>query len=134
MNRRTFQHLWSLGLALALSLGGANLHAQSAEGPDQLIKRLSTDVLDTIKTDKDVQSGDVRKIVTFVDAKVMPHVNFTRMTASAVGRNWRQATPEQQKPARRVQDHAGAHLLGRAQPGQGPDCVGQAAAGGCHRH
>jgi phospholipid transport system substrate-binding protein len=101
MNRRTFQHLWSLGLALALSLGGASLHAQSAEGPDQLIKRLSTDVLDTIKTDKDVQSGDVRKIVTFVDAKVMPHVNFTRMTASAVGRNWRQATPEQQK---RLQD------------------------------
>ena len=97
MNRRTFQHLWSLGLALALFLGGASLHAQSAEGPDQLIKRLSTDVLDTIKTDKDVQSGDVRKIVTFVDAKVMPHVNFTRMTASAVGRNWRQATPEQQK-------------------------------------
>ena len=101
MNRRTFQHLWSLGLALALSLGGTSLHAQSAEGPDQLIKRLSTDVLDTIKTDKDVQSGDVRKIVTFVDAKVMPHVNFTRMTASAVGRNWRQATPEQQK---RLQD------------------------------
>jgi phospholipid transport system substrate-binding protein len=101
MNRRTFQHLWSLGLALTLSLGGASLHAQNAEGPDQLIKRLSTEVLDTIKTDKDVQSGDVRKIVTFVDTKVMPHVNFTRMTASAVGRNWRQATPEQQK---RLQD------------------------------
>jgi phospholipid transport system substrate-binding protein len=101
MNRRTFQHLWSLGLALTLSLGGVSLHAQSGEGPDQLIKRLSTEVLDTIKTDKDVQSGDVRKIVNFVDTKVMPHVNFTRMTASAVGRNWRQATPEQQK---RLQD------------------------------
>lgn len=71
--------------------------AQNTEGPDQLIKRLSTEVLDTIKSDKDVQSGDVRKIVGFVDTKVMPHVNFTRMTASAVGRNWRQATPEQQR-------------------------------------
>lgn len=101
MKRRSFQYFGSLGLALVLSLGGASLRAQSSEGPDQLIKRLSTEVLDTIKTDKDVQAGDLRKIVTFVDAKVMPHVNFTRMTASAVGRNWRQATPEQQK---RLQD------------------------------
>jgi phospholipid transport system substrate-binding protein len=53
--------------------------------------------LSTIKADKDVQKGDVSKITTFVDTKVMPTVNFTRMTASAVGRNWRQATPEQQK-------------------------------------
>ena len=71
--------------------------AQTQEEPDQLIRRLSTDVLETIKNDKEVQSGDVRKITSFVDGKVMPHVNFTRMTASAVGRSWRQATPEQQK-------------------------------------
>lgn len=102
MNRRTFHRFWSLGLAALLSLGSVPLHAQTAtEGPDQLIKRLSTEVLDTIKADKDVQGGDVRKVTTFVDSKIMPHVNFTRMTASAVGRNWRQATPEQQK---RLQD------------------------------
>jgi phospholipid transport system substrate-binding protein len=62
-----------------------------------MIRRLSLDVLGTIKADKDVQNGDVRKIIAFVDSKLMPNVNFTRMTASAVGRNWRQATPEQQK-------------------------------------
>ncbi len=96
MKRRTFHRCWSLALAAVLSLGSA--HAQSeAEGPDQLIKRLSTEVLDTIKADKEVQAGDVRKVTSFVDGKIMPHVNFTRMTASAVGRNWRQATPEQQK-------------------------------------
>lgn len=71
--------------------------AQAQEEPDQLIRRLSTEMLETIKNDKDVQAGDVRKITSFVDGKVMPHVNFTRMTAAAVGRSWRQATPEQQK-------------------------------------
>jgi phospholipid transport system substrate-binding protein len=79
----------------------ASFTALAQEGPDQLIRRLSADVLDTIKTDKEVQAGDQRKVVAFVDGKVMPHVNFTRMTASAVGRAWRQATPEQQK---RLQD------------------------------
>ena len=70
-------------------------HAQ--EAPDALIQRLSTEVLDNIKADKDVQNGDVRKIVAFVDSKIVPNVNFARMTASAVGRSWRQASPEQQK-------------------------------------
>lgn len=98
MNRRTFHSFWSFGLACVLGLCSPLLQAQtSSEGPDQLIKRLSTEVLDTVKADKDVQAGDIRKIVVFVDGKVMPYVNFTRMTASAVGRNWRQATPEQQK-------------------------------------
>jgi phospholipid transport system substrate-binding protein len=71
--------------------------AQVEEGPDQLIRRLSQDVLETIRKDKEVQAGDVRKVTAFVDTKLMPHVNFTRMTASAVGRSWRQASPEQQK-------------------------------------
>lgn len=83
-----------LGLGWALVASAA---AQNQEGPDQLIRRLSVEVLDTIRNDKDVQGGDVRKVTAFVDSKVMPHVNFTRMTASAVGRSWRQATPEQQK-------------------------------------
>ncbi len=82
------------GLCLATS---TFLARAAEEGPDELIRRLSVEVLDIIKADKDVQSGDVRKIVSYVDSKIMPHVNFTRMTAAAVGRNWRQATPEQQK-------------------------------------
>lgn len=67
------------------------------EAPDVLIKRVSTEVLDNIKSDKSVQAGDMTKVMSLVDSQIMPHVNFTRMTASAVGRNWRQATPEQQK-------------------------------------
>ena len=102
MNRRTFYRFGSFVVAALLSAASVGVHAQAdGEGPDQLIKRLSTEVLDTIKSDKEVQAGDVRKVTSFVDGKIMPHVNFTRMTASAVGRNWRQATPEQQK---RLQD------------------------------
>ncbi|MDB5877091.1 MAG: toluene tolerance family protein [Variovorax sp.] len=71
------------------------------ETPDALVKRLSSDVLDTIKADKSIKAGDIDKIMLLVDSKIMPNVNFQRMTASAVGPAWRQATPEQQK---RLQD------------------------------
>ena len=67
------------------------------EAADALIKRLSTEVLDNIKADKAIQSGDLSRIIALVDAKIMPNVNFHRMTSMAVGPNWRQATPEQQK-------------------------------------
>jgi phospholipid transport system substrate-binding protein len=67
------------------------------EAPDALIKRISTEVLDSIRADKAIQGGDVSRVVSLVDAKIMPNVNFQRMTASAVGPGWRQATPEQQK-------------------------------------
>ncbi|WP_291145781.1 phospholipid-binding protein MlaC [Hydrogenophaga sp.] len=78
-------------------LAAWTLPAAAAEAPDAMVKRLSTEVLDTIKADPAIQAGDVNKIVALVDAKIMPNVNFTRMTASAVGRYWRQATPEQQE-------------------------------------
>lgn len=100
MNRRIFSHVVGASLALALMAAGPVVLAAD-EAPDALIKRTSTEVLDAIKADKAIQSGDVSKIIALVDGRVMPHVNFTRMTASAVGRNWRQATPEQQK---RLQD------------------------------
>ncbi len=80
---------------LVMSVTAATALAQAT--PDALIKQVSTEVIDTIKGDKTLQGGDVSKIVSLVDAKVMPHVNFQRMTAAAVGRNWRTATPEQQK-------------------------------------
>jgi phospholipid transport system substrate-binding protein len=71
-------------------------HAADASAPDQLIRGLSLETIEAVKADKDIQAGNINKIIALVDAKVMPHVNFQRMTASAVGRFWRQATPEQQ--------------------------------------
>jgi len=71
--------------------------ARADTAPDELIRQVSVEVIDTVKADKAIQAGDVGRIVALVDTKVMPHVNFQRMTASAVGRNWRSATPEQQK-------------------------------------
>ncbi|NCP40862.1 MAG: ABC transporter substrate-binding protein [Rhodoferax sp.] len=65
------------------------------EAPDALIKRLTQEALDTIEADKAVQAGDVARIMILLDQKVMPYLNFQRMTASAVGPGWRQATPEQ---------------------------------------
>jgi phospholipid transport system substrate-binding protein len=71
------------------------------EAADALIKRLSVDVLDAIKADKAIRAGDTARVIALVDSRIMPNVNFQRMTASAVGPGWRQATPEQQK---RLQD------------------------------
>jgi phospholipid transport system substrate-binding protein len=93
MNRRFFSTLAASLALLASSLS----FAQNAETPDAFIKRLSVDVLETIKADKAIQGGDVSKIATLVDTKILPNVNFQRMTASAAGRAWRSATPEQQK-------------------------------------
>ncbi|MBA4193689.1 MAG: ABC transporter substrate-binding protein [Hydrogenophaga sp.] len=71
--------------------------AAADEAPDALVKRISGEVLTAVKADPAIQAGDINRIVNLVDTKIMPNVNFTRMTASAVGRYWRQATPEQQK-------------------------------------
>ncbi|RSZ45703.1 MULTISPECIES: ABC transporter substrate-binding protein [unclassified Variovorax] len=107
MNNTTLQRrdLGRLVLAGALLFGAAVAFVQPAraadEAPDALVKRLSTDVLETIKADSSIKSGDVNKIMLLVDSKIMPNVNFQRMTASAVGPAWRTATPEQQK---RLQD------------------------------
>ena len=81
-------------LALAL-LPALAVHAE--EAPDALVMRISGEVIEAAKADKSIQDGDVQKIIVLVDAKVMPSLDFKRMTASAVGRYWRQATPEQQQ-------------------------------------
>lgn len=94
MNRRTLGRLLSAALSLAL-LASAPFVRAAEEGPDALIKRVSTEVLDAIRSDKATQAGETNRVLALVDTKVMPNVNFTRMTASAVGRNWRQATPAQ---------------------------------------
>lgn len=99
MIRRNVALLLSALLGFSL-LAAPAVHAAD-EAPDALIKRISSEVLDDIKSDKSVQSGNAARVQALVDSKIMPNVNFTRMTASAVGRSWRQATPEQQK---RLQD------------------------------
>ena len=96
MNRRTLAHVFAAVCSVAL-LASAPFAKAADEAPDALIKRVSSDVLDKIKSDKDVQAGNLSKVLVLVDSQIMPNVNFTRMTAAAVGRNWRQATPDQQK-------------------------------------
>lgn len=64
--------------------------------PDVLVRETSQDVLEIVKKDKDIQAGNKQKIYALVDAKVLPHFDFKRMTQLAVGKSWRQATPAQQ--------------------------------------
>ncbi len=95
LQRRVFGRL---ALCALMAFSGAALVAPARaadEAPDALVRRLTTDVLDTIKADNSIKSGDVNKIMLLVDSKIMPNVDFQRMTASAVGPAWRQATPEQ---------------------------------------
>lgn len=80
---------------LTLSVAAA-APAWASTAPDALVRDLSNEVIEAVKADKDIQAGNVHKVIALVDAKVLPYLNFPRMTASAVGRFWRQATPEQQ--------------------------------------
>lgn len=95
LKRQFFARIAAFGLA-GFVLAHAPAKAQP-QAPDALVKQVSGEVIDTVKADKSLRSGDVSKVMALVDAKVMPHVNFERMTAAAVGRYWRQATPEQQQ-------------------------------------
>ena len=99
--RRAFARVVASGLLAASFVMAAGVAHAATEAPDVFIKRLTTELLDIVKADKTILSGDVTKIGVLVDQRVMPHVNFQRMTSSAVGPGWRQATPEQQK---RLQD------------------------------
>ncbi len=70
--------------------------ASAMQSPDALVQKVSNDVLEAVKADKAMQAGDVKKLNALIETKVLPYVNFQRMTSAAVGRYWRQATPEQQ--------------------------------------
>jgi phospholipid transport system substrate-binding protein len=100
MKRRVLAQIACL-FALAGFAGLAPLAVAADEAPDAMVKRLSDEVLAAIKADKAIQAGDTNRILALVDSKIMPNVDFRRMTAAAVGPSWRQATPEQQK---RLQD------------------------------
>jgi len=77
------------------ALLAAVAHAQ--EAPDVLVKQVTEEVLDIVRKDKDIQNGSARKAIDLVDAKVIPHFNFKHMTALAVGKDWRKASPQQQE-------------------------------------
>lgn len=100
MKRRTFTQ-WASGSIALAAIGLPHFAVAADEAPDAFIRRLSDEVLNTIKTDKQIQSGDTGRILALVDSKIMPNVDFARMTAAAVGPTWRQASPEQKK---RLQD------------------------------
>ena len=65
--------------------------------PDALVKSVTEQVIAVVKQDQDIQAGNKRKTIAFVEQKVLPHFDFARMTALATGVNWRKATPEQQR-------------------------------------
>jgi len=84
-------------LAFTVSALAAPMVRAEALAADAFVKQLSTEVVDAVKADKAIQAGDVARIRALVDTKVMPHVNFERMTAMSVGPQWRSATPDQRK-------------------------------------
>jgi len=85
-------------IANCLLLALLPLLAQAqAVAPDVLVKTITDEVTTTLKKDKDIQAGDTKKAGALIEAKIVPHFNFVRMARIAVGRNWRSATPEQQK-------------------------------------
>jgi phospholipid transport system substrate-binding protein len=101
MQRRAFGRGVAAVLACAAFAGFVPAAFAADEAPDVMIKRLSDEVLGAIKADPAIRAGDTNRILALVDSKIMPNVDFRRMTAAAVGPAWRQATPEQQK---RLQD------------------------------
>lgn len=87
---------FALGAAVAGFLFSLAAIAQDAL-PDVLVKTVTLEVVEIIGKDKDIQSGNQKKIVELVEAKVLPHFNFTAMTRLAVATNWDKSTPEQKK-------------------------------------
>ena len=85
------------GLLAICCLTAAPARAAEVTAPDALAKSVTDDVLAVLRTDKDIQSGNTKKVVDLVEKKVLPHFDFVRMTRLALGRNWREAGPEQQK-------------------------------------
>ncbi|MEY3799509.1 MAG: hypothetical protein RLZZ406_810 [Pseudomonadota bacterium] len=86
-------------LAVSLVLISGVVLAQTpdqATAPDALIKMVVTDVMTSIKSDPDIQKGNIPKIVDLVEKKIVPYADMRRTTEMAMGPNWKKATPEQQ--------------------------------------
>ena len=86
---------WLLACAALVLLAPGQALAQ--QSPDALVKSVADDVLKIIRQDKDLKAGDSSKMAQLIEEKIVPHFDFERMTRLAVGRNWREATPEQRK-------------------------------------
>ena len=88
-----FKNLIALTAAVVLSVAASASHAQATA--DTLVRQISVEVIEAAKTDKAIQAGDLSRIQSLVETKVMPHVNFEVITRSAVGPQWRSASAEQ---------------------------------------
>jgi len=88
---------WVLALLAAACVAAAPAGAQGATAPDALAKSVTDEVLALLRADKEIQNGNLGKVVELVEKKVLPHFDFTRMTQLAVGRHWQQANAEQRK-------------------------------------
>ena len=88
---------WMVALLTLCCVAGAPARAQEVMAPDALAKSVTDDVLVVLRADKEIQGGNQKKVIELVEKKVLPHFNFVRMTQIAVGRHWREASPEQQK-------------------------------------
>lgn len=85
-------------MLLALILSAAVMSARAdVEAPDQLIRETAADVIATVKADRELRDGNQQKLLALVEAKILPHFDFEKMTRLAVGRPWRQATAEQRQ-------------------------------------
>jgi phospholipid transport system substrate-binding protein len=80
---------------LLAALAATAAHAQ--EAPDALVKRVAEDVLATTRADPLIQAGNQKRIHEVIETKLLPNFDFSRMTALAMGKNWRAASPEQQQ-------------------------------------
>lgn len=109
---------WMSLLAFCTLTFGTTVANAQVEPPSALVTRVSTDVLSAVNADPSIQAGDIDRIVALVDTKVLPYLDFERMTATAVGPAWRDATPEQRQALQRefrtllIRVYAGA--LGQA--------------------
>ncbi|MBB3003690.1 MULTISPECIES: MlaC/ttg2D family ABC transporter substrate-binding protein [Paraburkholderia] len=77
--------------------GTASAQTVDTSNPDAMVKTITQQVMDQIKGDKSIQSGDISKITQLVNEKILPYTDFRRTTQLAMGRNWRAATPDQQQ-------------------------------------
>ena len=84
-------------IAALFALTASAASANTEIAPDALARSVTDEVLAIVRADKELQAGNPQKVQQLVESKVLPHFNFHRMTQLAVGRNWRQATPDQQK-------------------------------------
>ena len=94
---KPFMHLAAAAATVAFSTVLVAAPAAAAEAPDALVKRISNEVIDSVKADKAIQAGDRSKIMGLVNEKILPYVDAEKMTQQAAGRHWRSATPEQKQ-------------------------------------